>query len=411
MRPLDSFLQQTPIERWLTILVVTLYFAFPVAIGLANLSTLLFLITAIILLRRKVIRQALIENKMIWLLFLMYGVIIIGLTYSSANWDWKLIHIDKYAKMVYASLLIAILVTFPQLQRFSLQAFIVAMLFIVASTWLNVWFLLPWSATQSIGWGQSHHVFGDHITQNVMMSFFCALTIHYAIKSNNLLRIFWVAVSVAAAVSITHLSTGRTGLVVLIASLFTYACVMTKGKWLPASIFSLIIASVLAISTSSTLQSRFTQAWHEFQNSQSENQTSIGHRLYNYQTTPKLIAESPIIGHGTGSYHEEICRHIEDKSQCSMFSWHPHNQYLFFAAEHGMVGLAVFLMLIGYMYYLGFKNRNHTSGVLLIVLASILAANSLINSPLWSSRENHFFMYMLALLTAMASSHKARSIE
>lgn len=408
MRPLDSFLQQTRIERWLTILVVTLYFAFPVAMGLANLSTLLFLITAIILLRHKEIRHALITNKMVWLLCLMYAVIIVGLTYSPATWDWKLIHIDKYAKLIYASLLIAILIAFPKLQKFALQSFVGAMLFIVVSTWLNIWFLLPWSATQTTGWGQSHHVFGDHITQNVMMSFFCALTLHYAIKSNKLSRVFWIIASITAAVSITHLSTGRTGLIVLIASLFTYVCVITKGKWLPASIFSLIIASVFAISTSSTLQSRFGQAWAEFHNSQSDNQTSIGHRLYNYQTTPKLIAESPIIGHGTGSYHEEICRHIEDKDQCSMFSWHPHNQYLFFAAEHGIAGLAVYLMLISYMYYLGYQNKNHASGILLIVLASILATNSLINSPLWSSRENHFFLYMLALLTAMASSHRAR---
>lgn len=342
---------------------------------------------------------------MVWLLVGLYAVVLLGLTYSPADWRWKGEHLNKYARLVYAALILVLLVVFPRIQAIAFKAFVAAMLFVLFSTWLNIWFLLPWSKSQSLGWGHSHHVFGDYITQNVMMSFFCAVALHYAFNSKNRAwQIFWALITVAAAISITHLSIGRTGYVLLFTALVTYAFIASKGRWLWISIAGIGLASAVAVFSSEVLQDRFTQAWQEVQRSQTDNQTSIGHRLYNYTTTSRMIAEKPLIGHGTGAYHTEICRFMADKEQRDMCSWHPHNQYLFFAANHGLVGLAPFVAIIFYMFFLAHRSHHPQAKTLLAVLAALLMINSLINSPLWSSRESHFFLFMLALMVAMSKT-------
>ena len=397
--------ERTGLELWLTFVFSLLFFSFPIALGLANITTLLLLITAIFLLVKPNVRTELLTNRMVWLLVGLYAVVLVGLLYSPADWEWKGEHVNKYAKLVYAALMLILLVVFPRIQIIAFKAFVLAMLFILLSTWLNIWFLLPWSKSQSLGWGHSHHVFGDYITQNVMMSFFCTIALHYALHSKKRgWQTFWWFSTVAAAISITHLSVGRTGYVLLLTGLLSYAFIAAKGRWLWLSVVGIALASALTVASSDALQYRFIQAWTEAQKSQTNNETSIGHRLFNYSTTSKLIAEKPLIGHGTGAYHTEICRFIERKDQCDTFSWHPHNQYLFFAANNGLLGLAFFVAIIFYMFLLARRSSNRQASMLLAVLASLLMINSMINSPLWSARESHFFLYMLALMVAMSTS-------
>lgn len=392
----------TPLQTWLTLLVGALFFAFPTVLGLANLATLLLLVTGLFLLRRVEVRAALLHTPVVWLLAGLYAVVVFGVAYTPADTHWVGLHLSKYAKLLYAAMIIALLRGKGALQKVALNAFVAAMLVTLASTWLNVWFLLPWSASQETGWGKSHHVFGDYITQNVMMSFFCALALHKAVQAPGLARrVAWCAVTLAAVLSVTHLSQGRTGYLLVLASLLAYALAVARGRWLLFSVTGVVLAGALTLAASDILQSRFTQALEEARMSDVNNESSIGHRLYNYKTTPKLIAEAPLFGHGTGAYHEEICRFVERAEQCEMFGWHPHNQFLFLAADHGLLGAALYLALIVGMVVTALRSEDKTAGALLTVLATVMLVDSMINSPLWSARESHFFMFMLALLVAM----------
>lgn len=404
-------LTTAPLQSWLTLLVGALFFAFPTVLGLANLATLLLLITGLFLLRRVEVRAALLHTPVVWALAGLYTVVVVGVAYTPADSLWVSLHLSKYAKLLYAAMLIALLTGKGYLQKVALNAFMAAMLVTLASTWLNVWFLLPWSASQETGWGKSHHVFGDYITQNVMMSFFCALTLQKAIEAPGLARrAAWAALTLAAVLSVTHLSQGRTGYLLVLASLLAYALAVARGRWLLFSVTGVVLAGALTLAASDILQSRFTQALEEARMSDVNNESSIGHRLYNYKTTPKLIAEAPLFGHGTGAYHEEICRFVERAEQCEVFGWHPHNQFLFLAADHGLLGAALYLALIVGMVVTALRSEDKTAGALLTVLATVMLVDSMINSPLWSARESHFFVYMLALLVAMCQpTHSTRS--
>lgn len=332
----------------------------------------------------------------------LYVFILLGIAYTDAPpSDW-IGHITKYLKIGLIPIWSLILLNNPQAIVLCLYAIIATLLFIVASTWMNVWFILPWSVTKTPGWGVSHHVFGDYITQNVMVAFLVLwLLVHQDQHSKTIVsRLGWLAVAAAAGLSITHLSYGRTGVVLLCAALAIYFINAYRGKSLlvgAALIVSLIVAAVV---TSDAMRARIAQAWTEAMHHQVDIQSSIGHRLYNYKITPRLIAQNPLLGGGTGSYHTSICQFVDPAVPCTTYNWHPHNQFLFFGAEHGIVGAALYLAMLFAFVRLGRRCRDFIPRVLLFGTTLLLATDSLFNSPLWSARESHFFTLTLGILIA-----------
>lgn len=392
----------------LPVIASLIFLAFPLALGLANTLMAVLLIAWITAGRYREHWGAIRNNPVMLAALALYGVILVGTLYSSAPTKDILSHLNKYSKLLIAVLIFSALSN-ELWQRRAMAAFSCAMLFVLISTWLNIWFLLPWSASQSLGWGQSHHVFGDYITQNVMMSFFVLLCLVSAQEEPSLLkRSLWLLAAALAAISITHLSQGRTGYVLLTAAVLTYifSSLRGKSKWISLTIGVLLLG--IAVSSSNIIERRFNQAVTEIEQRDSDNQSSIGHRLYNYRTTTNLIQDNPLIGMGTGAYHTGICNYLDKPEECEHFSWHPHNQFLFFGADHGLLGMAAYLALIISMVWLARRYTNRSSRTLLLGLTALLLVDSLFNSPLWSSRESHFFTFMLALLAARSRLDQSR---
>lgn len=387
----------------LAFLFAAMFFLFPTVLPLAHVALLLIIIAALVGFRGNNYWNIFKSTPVLWILSALYVVVIAGSFFTPSSSDWIVQHILKYTKFIYAIILTLVLTGQERLKRNAFNAFIAAMLFILSSTWLNVWFLLPWSITQDTGWGKTHHVFGDYITQNVMMAFFAVIAVHKFIHSQiRSQKIFWVIIAVLAVVSISHLSQSRTGLFLLAVGLLAYALSATRGKALAGSLFGTIFVLGLAFGSSSLMQDRFGLAAVEARQHDIDNMTSIGHRLYNYKITPLLIAEKPFLGHGTGAYHTEICRFVEKQEWCKFFDWHPHNQFLFFGVDHGLLGVALYALLLLSLYHAAQKSPNLEAKLLLFSITSILLVDSLFNSPLFSSRESHFFTYMLALLVSMS---------
>jgi O-antigen ligase len=369
--------------------------------GLANVVLLLILIGFAATFHSGYLKREAWTWPSIWLLAL-FGAVLIGTLYSPAPWNWVAVNLGKYVKFVYAVCLILLFIRHPAWQERALWAFIAAMLFVLASTWLNVWFVLPWSETKVPGWGVSHHVVGDYITQNVMMSFLVVFALSKVDRPWLGRRsIFWLAVTVLGVVSITHLSSGRTGVLLLLSGLFSYMLIRWGGKKLVLGLPVLVLLVVAGMASSSLMRDRIALGIKEFAQRDVDVMSSIGHRAYNYRIVPKLISESPIVGHGTGAYHTEICRFLDKPEWCDIFRWHPHNQFLLFGADHGVVGMLLYVTLLVSLYRLAKLSDQVQGKVLLISLTSILVMDSMINSPLFSSRESHFFLYMMALLISM----------
>ena len=382
-------------------LVPALFLLFPVAMALSNVVLLLVLIGFAVTFSSVYLKRDAWSWPAIWLMAL-FSMVLVGMLYTPAPWHWVSVNLGKYAKFAYAVVLMLLLARFPQWQKRALWAFVGAMLFIVASTWLNVWFVLPWSTTKTPGWGLTHHVFGDYITQNVMVSFLVVFALTKVQRPwLGRMSLVWLLVAALGVVSITHLSSGRTGVVLLLAGLVSWMLVRWGGKklWIGLPVLVLLVAGVLA--SSSVMRERIALGWTEFAKRDVDVMSSIGHRTYNYRTVPKMMAESPIVGHGTGAYHTEVCRFLEKPEWCDTFRWHPHNQFLFFGVDHGLIGVLLYAALLLSLYRVAMRSDHAQAKVLLVSLTSILLVDSMINSPLFSSRESHFFLFMMALLVAM----------
>lgn len=387
--------------------ITGLFLFFPVSLGLTSVLMLAILLLWLLAgnLQERWLRVK--ANPVALAALLLYAIVLLGVLYSPASWHEIGLHLTKYLKLPFAVILMSSITT-GSLQRRCLNAFITAMGFVLVSTWLNIWWDLPWSKTHNQGWDVTHHVFGDYITQNVMMAFFVLVALYRTFHSSGTLRrVAWAAMALLASISITHLSDGRVGYVLLwvVLAVFVFSALKGRMMWLSAIIGAAVMVAGLA--SSGLMRDRFELALHEIQRANTDKLTSVGNRIYLYKITPQLIEEKPLIGHGTGSYHSEICRFVDVPQGChGWINWHPHNQFLFFAAEHGALGFLAYLSLLLSMVWMARQTSDPEARVLLIGLAALLTIDSMTNSPLWSARESHFFTYIMALLSCRALENR-----
>ena len=385
------------LDYFAKVCAVALFFVFPFSLALGNV---LMVLTALFWLlsgdyRRKwtVLRK----YPVVWAAIFLYGLVLIGATYSSASGTDIQGVVIKYSKLLIMVFLIALLHGSAWRER-CLDAFVGGVLVALATVYLTVWWEVPWAVTKDKGWGGEHVAFGDRITQSIIMSFFVliALTRAKATKSVGW-RAWWCVISFLASLSMIHLSTGRTGYLLLTVALVVFSLSFDQIHKRFASLGLLLGALVLMGLTSQTLQERVEKGIHEAKTYDSMEVTSIGGRINFWRYSWELIEKRPWFGWGTGSYHDQWCvvtSNIPD--WCTFGRWHPHNQFLHLWVENGIFSVVLFLILV----CAPLMRARHESKYpqLLWGFSIILLTDSLINAPLWNSREAHFFLFMMAFL-------------
>jgi O-antigen ligase len=135
--------------------------------------------------------------------------------------------------------------------------------------------------------------------------------------------------------------------------------------------------------------------------------TSIGARLAMWKASLNFYWDQPLWGHGTGSYRWLTERLFTDPLMCAISCVHPHNQFLFFGVEYGLLGLFIYSWLfVGVAKIVLLVERRYS--LILAGLLTIIAVDSFINSPLWISSERNFYTAILAL--TMTSFYLNRSL-
>ncbi len=398
MTPATSKLQ-TQFDRLSQGLLVGAFLTFPVALALGNVLAALCLGAALLSGNLRSRWRRVLQLPSAWAMLLLFLLVLLGTSYTSAPQSMAQVHLGKYAKLLAGLLFVTVLFD-AKTRRYCLYAFMVAMGFILASVYISIFVVLPWSVSQQTGWGVDHTVVGDYITQSVMMGFFVLTCLAFLWKSKSLwARGAWVLLALLGSVSITHLAWGRTGVFLLGSCLVVAGLAAVPGKK-KILVFGAVAAFLALVAVSSPLlMDKVRLGWQEVQNYDGNKHSSLGHRLYNYQSVIALIQEHPWMGTGTGSFETEACRLNTNPDDCKNFGWHPHNQYLFFMVENGVLGGLLFVALIASLFYAA-RHRSAPDKFLMLGLATALAADSLVNSPLFSARESHFFIFMIALLVA-----------
>ncbi|MDP1687216.1 O-antigen ligase [Hydrogenophaga sp.] len=375
---------------------VALVFAAPVSRSLFLAASLLYVVSWVGLGQFR-LRFSIAQAVPVWApLVLLASIVAIWAVFSSAPTGDIVNNLKVYSKLL---LVLMLAVTFADThwRNRAWTAFTVSMLVVLASTYANVFVNLPWSRTQNQGIGVDHSVFVEYVSQSVMTAIFMALALHkFTNNTNPKWRVAWALAAAAALGSVLFLLKGRSGLVAMAVVIATFLLLHTPRSIRWRTAFGVALLGAALVASSPLMRERLKAGYQEIATYQSFQESSLGLRMDMWKLAFNRMLEHPIVGTGSGSYHGIAAQHF---GYCDFTCTHPHNQYLFFGMEYGLIGLGAFLWLLWRL--LGMARRSTApERDMLFALVAVLAVDSLFNVPLWYRAQSYFFYAMLGLLVA-----------
>lgn len=379
---------------------VLLGFAIPTSRALFNIASLLIIVGWVFSGHFQDKWNTIRHHPLFWPVVGIWAMLLLGATHTSAEWADVLEHWERYSKFFLVLMIISLL-TAQQHRRWMWWAFIAACGVVLVSTYLNIFFLLPWSKTQNLGLGSDHSVFIDYIAQSLVIALLAVLLWLGALRSASWLRRSALLVLCGAALfSITHLTSSRIGYGVVAALVLLMPLLSLPRRWavLAAVIAICGVSAVLFFSdlANTRIQAVFSEAASY---KQGEVLTSTGARLHMWATAFNLWMQAPWIGHGTGAYHDLAKAAFNDDIMCQVGCFHPHNQFLFFAVDHGVVGLLLFCAYLGAAAWTAWQ-RDAFEKALFLAFLTIVFIDALAHGPLWLFMEAYFSFGIMGLLAA-----------
>lgn len=399
----------TAIQQSAKASLVLVFFAFPMSVALANVGLLLTLVFWLLSLIGAPARSELLKalrNPLAAPALALFAWVVIAMAWSPAHTSDALGFLQKYLKFLLVPMFIALLQD-ARTRRNCWHAFTLAMLFTLAVTWISVWVDIPWTRASRYGRINDHTVFKDHIAQGLMMtvlSVICATTAF--VSGRPLVRWFSGMVWLLASGSILLLSEGRTGYLAVASATAAFAFVLAFARSRRTVVLTaagVMIVATMTFALSPVLKQRLTDAWHDTQSASQRVEpgqvTSAGARVAMSRFVLQEWQQAPMLGHGTASYPVLAEQHFTDPEWCSVVCPHPHNQFLFFLVEQGVVGLLLFLWFIAAIVREGWRHDPPRRAFALAFVTALCVA-SLTHSAFWLSTESHCLILMSALTMA-----------
>jgi O-antigen ligase len=337
------------------------------------------------------------DNYFPWTVVALYGLLLIGALYSTGDLPDITFQLSKYLKLLF--LLVAMsLLQEKKWQQWALNAFSLAMSVTLALSLISV--LTPLSFVKGTAGGPSdnHIVFKDHIVQNLMMSFFVLLMlVRSQIASDKKFSILYLVAAALAIIDIVFFVQGRTGYISLALNIVIFIVFYAPPKrrllWLAGS----AMIALVCFHFSANLSGRIELAISEFQKQDAKELTSVGQRVEFTKKSLQLIKERPLFGSGTGSYAKEFCRVAISAEWCEAGRHHPHNQFMAFGVQLGLLGILSYLAFLGTALQQA-RRFSLPEKVLCVGLLCTLLTDSILHAPLFLVTETQFFVLMLAIM-------------
>lgn len=383
--------------------VVMLVFSSSISRGLFNTALFLTLLFSV---ASPLVRQRFIEAfryTITKLSFAFFLLILIGGFYSPASSDHIFRQYRTYALFLLIPIFIAVLDDYKWQLR-ALLAFATSMIIILILSYADVLIEIPGSSTKGLGLGVDHSIFSDYIVQSIITVFFIVVCDHQAANTTSQrVKIVWHVLAALAALSVLLLLASRTGFILLVCILMLICFQRFSGKQLALVGVGILITCGLFLLLSPLAYNRLALAIFELKNiTDISNQTSFGLRFGTWLAAWDMFMQQPWFGRGTGSYAYLAASYFKD---CTWLCIHPHNQYLFFMVENGILGLALYCCILFSFIALALKAERNTR-YMAVCFAALLVVNSMINAPFWFHREAYFFYTMTALLVTLLLSRR-----
>ena len=334
------------------------------------------------------------------LILLASAYMAIAVVWSSAEIDSALLAWARHARLVTIPIMCYLIAT-SAVGLTVLRAFTFAQIFVVLSAWLLVLGIHPPWATGKYAEG-TYAVFGSYLEQSISQSVLVAILwfqrdVLFGKKGR------WIAITLALGTLFLTLGflQGRSGHMVALGMLTLAGMYAIPRKFRWATLAIPFVAFALIAAGSESFRHRMTQVVSEV-TAYSQNgamDSSSGTRLAYWGTSLKAIAERPLLGHGSGSWNLEYRRLGGDKAASSTIG-DPHQLFLLWAAEGGLVGLALLISVLWSLQTFS-KKLEERDGRTLQALVLALVISGMFNSMIFGIGMGDFFCVGLGILLSL----------
>lgn len=326
-------------------------------------------------------------------------VVALGMLWGSVPWGDRLKAFYTWRKLWIIPLLLALLG--PPLWK---QRMIAAYVAVCAAAALASFALAAATGPPSTSTsGLAVSLLRNHAAQSMAFATgaFLALWAASQPQWSTRIRLAAFAASVVLALNLAFVTPGRSGYLALAVMLLVAAAASLRS-WRNAVLVAALAGLFAgAVAVSPVARDRLDQGVQEWQSARTATQySSMGIRAVIYENALELVRQRPWLGVGSGGFGAAYAERVKDRygDWRAMPSVDPHNQYLFFLAEQGIVGLIAFLSFIA----LALVDRGDGGPTRLIAIGMLAAwcATSLLSSHFQTFAEGHLLAFFLAAMLA-----------
>ena len=279
------------------------------------------------------------------------AAIVVATLHGPAAWSDALLSLFAWRRMLLLPLAAALFFDTAS-KRLALDVLVVTCL--VGTLVSFATFATDVSITQRLDPGI---VFHDYAVQGVTFSLAATVCVAALIRpadfaGDRLLgnRVAMAGILVLLVIDVVFVLWGRTGAFAIVLMSSATAVFLVGGSWRSKAMagVAMLACGAVILLASPHVRSRVADGIHEIVTvDQAEGATRLGARLVYWRNTARMIADHPLLGVGTGGFQAAYASYVR-----GVAGWQgnetgdPHNQYLKFQAEQGLLGLAAFLFFI-----------------------------------------------------------------
>ena len=374
---------------------------------IVSISKLLLIICGLLVLlgphRSRDIREQLSRLGVTYFVLAAIFAFALSLLWTVAPQGDALGSLAKYGKLITIVLLVALIRDRSE-ARYALAAFLLAQVFLLASSWMLFFHLpVPW-ATSNMALLQ-FAVFSSYLDQGIMGAVLAALCWHLrSLAPGRFGRPVAIAIALAALGNVFFVLSGRSGHVVAIALLSLAIMWEMPRRFRPMVVVIPFLLALALFFTSAKVRERLTMVETEVAaySTKMEPTTSSGIRLGLWRRAVQIIEENPVFGAGIGSWSTEynrIERSENPAHQDIAGNGNPHQEYLLWGVQLGIPGLLLFCALLLAVRRDSLRmEQPYARATQSVVLA--LAVASAFNASIYDALIGDFFCVLTGLMLA-----------
>jgi O-antigen ligase len=344
---------------------------------------------------------------------LLFFLLILSAIWSEANSAVQFQWVSKYKKLLVIPLAITFFYERVHKQLF-LKAVFASLLGGLSISYFNFFGLT------SIGdcpyAGCSTHSYITLSMLNCLL--FLMASVFLFTKQDLRFKLFFLSVAICTALNVAWVLQSRTGqlmLLVLVVSMSCATWIICK-PWLNKSRNFVLLGSLACIFILITgvffnQGSRLSHSLKKISEhkeaalTSTDSAVSVDVRFEFYRKTLGLISERPLLGWGAGGHEPELKRLSElgvTDNERFVFA-NPHNEYLTWAVQTGLLGLACFLFWLFTVWRHAFKIEDPAHKLIMLGWLLIFTLGNFLNSFLLDFSEGYMTVLLIAVLMPFQS--------